>query len=108
MMAIQHAKSGEVVALPLGVALATSETAALVKTNQIEVLRLVIPAGKEISTHKAPGPITVQCLEGRISFTAHGTPQELDAGEFLYLETGEPHALTGIEDSSVLVTIVLK
>lgn len=107
-MAIQHAKSGEVVVLPLGAALASAETSALVKTSQIEVLRLVIPAGKEIATHKAPGPITVQCLEGRISFTAHGTTQQLDAGKLLYLETGEPHALTGLEDSSVLVTIVLK
>ena len=107
-MAIHHAKSGEVVALPLGAALATSGTSALVKTSQIEVVRLVIPAGKEIPTHKAPGPITVQCLEGRISFTAHGTTQQLDAGQFLYLETGEPHALKGIENSSVLVTIVLK
>jgi quercetin dioxygenase-like cupin family protein len=107
-MAIHHAKSGEVVALPLGEALAAAETTALVKTSEIEVLRLVIPLGKEIAMHKAPGPITVQCLEGRIAFSAHGSTQELDAGKFLYLETGEPHALTGIENSSVLVTIVLK
>ena len=107
-MAIPHAKSGEVVTLPLNAALATAQTTTLVKTSQIEVLRLVIPAGKEIATHKAPGPITVQCLEGRISFTAHGANQQLDAGKLLYLETGEPHSLTGIENSSVLVTIVLK
>jgi len=107
-MAIHHAKSGEVVALPLGAALATAETSALVKTSQIEVLRLIVPAGKEIPMHKAPGPITVQCLEGRVFFTAHGATQELGPGALLYLETGEPHALKGIEDSSVLVTIVLK
>jgi quercetin dioxygenase-like cupin family protein len=107
-MAIHHAKSGEVVALQLGAALATSETSALVKTSEIEVLRLVVRAGKTIPTHKAPGAITVQCLEGRVSFTAHGAAQELAAGDFLYLDAGEPHAVTGIEDASLLVTIVLK
>ncbi len=106
-MAIHHAKSGEVVTLTLGAALTGSETTTLVKTADLEVLRLVVPAGKEIAMHKAPGPITVQCLEGRVSFTAHGKSQQLEAGQFLYLSAGEPHALTAIEDASLLVTILL-
>ncbi len=106
-MAQHHAKSGEVVALPLGAALATAVTLTLVRTSEIEVLRLVIPAGKEIPSHTVPGPITVMCLAGSVAFTAHGVTHELKSGDFLYLETGEPHALRGIQDSAVLVTIVL-
>jgi quercetin dioxygenase-like cupin family protein len=49
----------------------------------------------------------VQCLEGRIAFTAAGQTQELVAGQLLYLAAGAPHALKGIDDSSVLVTILL-
>ena len=77
------------------------------KTDDLEVIRLVVPSGKEIPTHKAPGPITVQCLEGRVSFTAQGRSQEIDGDTFLYLRNAEPHSLKGIEDSSVLVTILL-
>ena len=66
-----------------------------------------MPAGKKITEHKAPGEITVQCLEGRILFTASGSPQELVAGELLYLSAAEPHAVEAIDDSSVLVTILL-
>jgi quercetin dioxygenase-like cupin family protein len=106
-MSIPHAKSGEVVQLPLGSALQRTKTTTLVKTGDLEVIRLVVPAGKEIPTHKAPGPITVQCLEGRVSFTAQGQSQELHAGTFLYLTSAEPHSLKGIEDSSLLVTILL-
>ncbi len=106
-MSIPHAKPGQVVHLPLGAALQAAKTTTLVKTSELEVIRLAIPAGKEIPTHKAPGPITVQCLEGRVSFTAQGTSQELVAGTFLHLPAAEPHALTAIDDSSLLVTILL-
>jgi quercetin dioxygenase-like cupin family protein len=107
-MAIPHAKPGEVVDVrPLGATLATTETRTLVKTKTLEVIRMVIPAGTEIPTHKAKGEIVVQCLEGRISFTAEGKTQELTAGRLLYLAAGEPHSLKGIEGSSLLVTILL-
>jgi quercetin dioxygenase-like cupin family protein len=107
-MAIPHAKSAEIVDVhPLGATLATGVTRTLVKTKAIEVIRLVIHAGKEIPLHKAPNEITVQCLEGRVAFTAEGQTQELTAGQLLYLAAGEPHALKGIENSSLLVTILL-
>jgi quercetin dioxygenase-like cupin family protein len=107
-MAIPHAKPGEVVDVrPLGSALASAQTKALVRTDQVEVIRLVVPAGKEIEEHKAKGEITVQCLEGRVGFTAFGKTQNLEAGKLLYLPTGEPHKVKGIENASLLLTILL-
>lgn len=107
-MALAHLKSGDVVDLrPLGSALPAAKTTTLVKTNDLELIRMVLPAGRKIPLHKALGEITVQCLEGRVAFTAHGTTQELTAGQLLYLAAEEPHALNAIEESSVLVTILL-
>ncbi len=106
-MAIPHIQSGEVIHLSLGTALSGSKTTTLVKTTDLELIRLIVPAGKVIPLHKAPGEITVQCLEGRVAFTAEGKTQELTAGQLLYLTAGEPHALTGLEDSSLLVTLLL-
>ena len=77
------------------------------KTKTLEIIRLVIPAGKDIPEHKAHGEITVQCLEGRVAFTADNTTRELEAGQMLYLANEEPHSLRGIDDASVLVTILL-
>lgn len=106
-MSIEHAKSNEVIRLPLGTDLGRSRTTTVVKTTHLELIRLVLAAGKVIATHKAPGEITVQCLEGRVEFTAGGKTHELSAGHLLYLSAGEPHALKGIEDSSLLVTLLL-
>lgn len=107
-MSIQHAQSGEIISLPLGAALASSKTTTLVKTADLEVIRLVLPLDKEIPSHNAPGEITVQCLEGRVAFTAHGRTQELTTGQMLYLAASEPHALKAVEDSTMLVTLLLK
>lgn len=107
LMSIAHAKPNEVISLPLRTDLGSSRTITLVKTNDLELIRLVLPAGKEIPMHQAHGEITVQCLEGRITFTAESKTQELTPGQLLYLVGGEPHALKAIEDSSVLVTLLL-
>ena len=108
-MAIHHANPAEVINIqPLGSKLGSTKTHTLFKTDAMEVIRLVMPAGKQIAEHKAPGEITVHCLEGRIEFTANGKTQEIKAGEMLYLEAAQPHALEAIDDSTVLVTILHK
>lgn len=107
IMAISHAKPAQVINLePLGDKIASSKTQTLFKTDMMEAIRLVLPAGKQIAEHKAPGEITVQCLEGQISFSADGNSHTLSGGEMLYLETAVPHAVEAIKDSTVLVTIV--
>jgi quercetin dioxygenase-like cupin family protein len=106
-MSIPHLKSGEILRLPRGVSAPGSKTTTLVKTDGLEVLRLEVPAGKEIPKHRAPGPITVHCLAGRVVFFAHGRSQELDAGSFMFLDAEEPHSLKGVEDATLLLTIVL-
>lgn len=107
-MAIPHAQPGEVVDVrPLKAALATTKTSTLLKGKRIEVLRLAMNAGKLLAEHKAPGEITVQCLEGRIAFTALERTCELTAGQLLYLEANEPHSVQCLEDASLLVTLVL-
>lgn len=108
-MAIPHAQPGEVIDVrPLATTLASSKTKTLIKTPHIEVIRMVLPAGKIISEHKAPGEIIVQCLEGDITFTTMGEPKKLRAGDMLYLAASEPHALEAAKDSSFLLTIVFK
>jgi quercetin dioxygenase-like cupin family protein len=107
-MAIEHANPGEVVdVLPLGAALATSKSHTLFKTENLEVVRMVMPAGKEISEHEAPGEIMVQCLEGKIALTALGKTQVLEAGQLIFLAPEEPHSVKCVENASFLLTILL-
>ncbi len=90
--------------LPLGKAVGDARSTTLMKTDRLELIRLVIPAGKEIPPHRAPGEITVQCIEGHVAFEHDGHAIDLHAGDLLHLCPQETHALKGISDSSVLVT----
>ncbi len=106
-MSTSDAKPCQVVNVrPLGTELSRAKTTTLLKTNAMQLIRLIVPAGKEISSHEASGEVLVQCLEGRVGFTAGGKTHELSAGQLLYLSCGEPHSLRGIENSSLLVTIL--
>jgi quercetin dioxygenase-like cupin family protein len=106
-MALHHAKSREIVDLrPLGDGLRNAHTTALVKTEAFEAVRLIVPAGAEVPAHAVSGAITLHCLEGRIALQLAGNGLELSAGEWVYLDGGERHAVKGLEDSSVLLTIL--
>lgn len=108
-MAIQHVVSGEPVnVLPPAVAPGDRQTVALFKTDELEVMRLVLPKGKTMPAHKVAGDITVQCLEGSIGFNSDGNDQTLMAGDMLYLAGGVVHSLTALEDACALVHIVLR
>ena len=107
-MSQPHAAPAQVVQIaPLGAQLATSVTTALYKAEQLEVVRLVLPAGKALNEHTAPGEITLYCLEGLVWFQCGGAPQAMRAGDFVHLAAGAPHSLQAEEDASLLLTMCL-
>ncbi len=107
-MALLHAQAGEVVDVrPLGSDLLNTKTSALIKSANFEVIRMVLPVGKQVQEHRAKGEIIVQCLEGLIELAISGTKVKLVEGQLLHLKAGQPHALEAIENSSVLLTILL-
>jgi quercetin dioxygenase-like cupin family protein len=108
-MAIPHAQPGDVIDVrPLGRALAGARSHALFKSNDLEVIRLVLQRGEQMPPHAVPGEITLQCIEGRISFTCEVGERELAAGELVHSAGDEIHGLRALEDSSLLLTIALK
>ena len=108
-MAIPHARPGQAIEVqPLGSRLAHEKTVALFKSEDLEVMRLVLLAGKSLPPHKVPGETTVHCIEGSIDVTAENHSHVLLAGQLLYLAGGVTHGVTAIQDSSALVTVALR
>lgn len=107
-MAIPHATPGQLIDVrPFGLRLQSEKTTALFKSEQLEVIRLVLQAGKSLPPHSVAGEITIQCIEGRINVTVSSQSHLLEAGEMLFLARSASHGVVAIEDSSALVTIVL-
>jgi quercetin dioxygenase-like cupin family protein len=92
---------------PLGAALVSAHTRKVVRTPTVDVVRLIVRAAQEIPQHTNKGELLIHCLEGRVAITALGKTMELEPKTLLHLPAGEPHALFGIEDASLLVTIVV-
>lgn len=107
-MAIFHADPGQVIDLAtVAASQGESGTIALFKADQLQVIRMVLPAGQDIPAHAVAGELTAHCLSGRVSFTAPERTVVLEAGQMLYLAGGQEHALSALADSTLLVTICL-
>ncbi len=108
-MALKHTAPGEVVDLrPLGSRLSATRTHAIVRTSSFEAVRLVMPAGVEIPSHRVPGRITLQCIEGHAQLGLNDETIDLRAGDWVYLDGDEPHSVKGIEDASLILTILFE
>jgi quercetin dioxygenase-like cupin family protein len=108
-MARDRAGAGEAIDVrALGPTLQRTPTHALYKSDRIEVVRIVLAAGKSLPRHSVAGPITVQCVEGEVDFAVPRGVVRLGPGSLICAEGGTPHALTAIADASLLLTIVLQ
>jgi quercetin dioxygenase-like cupin family protein len=77
----------------------------LLKHDQLRVVLVTMRAGAELQEHRAPGPITIQALDGRFSVSAGGGTQIIDAGQVIALAPDTPHSVSAIADGAFLLTI---
>lgn len=107
-MSLPHAASGDLIKLaPLGDQLENAVSTAFLKTDHLELMRLVLQAGKSMPEHWVEGEVTLQCLEGLFELEAHGKRQAVSPGQMVYLAARVPHALHARENSAVLMTVLL-
>ena len=107
-MAIPHLASGQVTSvLPLAASLADAKTTALFKGPNLEVMRMVLSAGKKIAPHHVNGPITIHCLEGEVDVGVENERRILRTGDLLYLAGNVEHDLLALTNASLLVSVVL-
>ena len=106
-MALHHVATGEIAHLaPLSEQGADVRTRALTKTDRFEAVNLIVPAAAAIAEHKVDGPLTLHCLEGEVRIATGSGTLTLRSGDWIHLAPGEPHSLQGVEDASLLLTII--
>lgn len=107
-MAQKHLSSGDSINILSANNPSNIPAQALFKDAQLEVMRLYLPAAKHIAAHQVDGPITIFCIEGQVEIQTDHASKILHTGDLMYLAASASHALTAIDDSSLLVTIALQ
>jgi len=77
----------------------------LFKSDGMRNVLIALHAGAEMKTHTAPGIISVQVLEGKITFHTEQRSAELSVGQMLTLHKGIPHRVFAEEESTFLLTL---
>ena len=77
----------------------------LYKGEPMRLILNVMQAGSEIKPHQAPGPISVQVLEGQIRFSTEQSTVVLAKGALLILPQQVRHWVEALEESAFLLTV---
>lgn len=110
-MATHHAKPGEMVDLASWADdIPSRGSKAITKSDRLELARLVVAADTEMHRSeycRVSGPIVVHCLDGKIELKTRDAVTTINAGQLVYLLADTEHAIRGVRDSVILLTIVL-
>lgn len=108
-MALTHANYGQLIDLkPLADGSTDSPSTSLIKTEQMQLMHVVLHAGQKLPEHKVAGEISIQCLAGRVRLSMPGIAMPLAAGQLIVLRGGELHAVEAEQDACLLVTLLLR
>ncbi|GAA3941368.1 cupin domain-containing protein [Microbacterium soli] len=71
-----------------------------------KIRTLVMDSGAVLREHRAPVPILVNVVSGRILFRVAGVEYDLTAGGAIQVTASEPHELEALEPSHALLTLM--
>lgn len=102
-----HVQSSEVINLEtLKGDMNVDASYALIKTNDMEVIRMALPEGKEIDEHRVEGEMSVLCLKGNIQFKVGSVVRNLSEEDWMYLKKKQTFSYTVKKDTILLLTIL--
>jgi quercetin dioxygenase-like cupin family protein len=77
----------------------------LLRTDNTRTVLFGFAEGQELTEHTSTQHALIQILSGECEFSIAGNPQNLKAGDFLYLPPNLPHAVRAKTQFSMLLTL---
>ena len=77
----------------------------LLRTPTVRVVLFGFAEGQELTEHTSTQHALIQVLSGECEFSLSGKPQNLKAGDFLYMPPNAPHAVKATKQFSMLLTL---
>ncbi|WP_157263457.1 cupin domain-containing protein [Azohydromonas aeria] len=108
-MALEHASPLQPIRLLSDGALPPDAVSvSLIKSAELQLLRVVLRTGSALPAHWVAGECTIQCLTGTAQLITPGKQLDLEAGDVVLVPKQQPHEVRSQhEDSVLLVTIRL-
>ncbi len=78
------------------------------KSDSMRVVLIGLHADAELKTHTANGVISVQVLQGKISFTAEEQTVTLAKGQMIALQEKIPHSVLAVSEAFFLLTLAMQ
>ncbi|WP_110240057.1 hypothetical protein [Nocardioides gilvus] len=75
--------------------------------HQLRQTVIALASGHELAEHDSPGEATLQVLTGRVRLAGASGSAEGGVGSFMLIPL-ERHSLAALEDSAVLLTVVVQ
>lgn len=77
----------------------------LFSSPECRLIALDLGAGEQLPEHQVRERAVVQVISGRVVVDASGETVECETGTLLTFDPGEPHALHGLDDARLLLTL---
>lgn len=77
----------------------------LFSSPECRLIALDLGAGEQLPEHQVRERAVVQVISGRVAVDASGETVECEPGTLLTFDPGEPHALHGLDDARLLLTL---
>lgn len=107
-MALAHAQPLDLIDLrPLGAKLTPTRSHSLLRTDRLQLMRIVLMAGQGLPLHRQAGEILFHGIEGVVRIRTSAGDKLLLPGDAVLLPSGEPHALLATQDASLLAVMLL-
>jgi quercetin dioxygenase-like cupin family protein len=107
-MALPHASPLDIINVaPLGDALAGAVSTSLIKTDNLQLLHLVLPEHHDQPAHHVDQECTIHCLEGDVEVVMPAGVRRLRPGNLIVLPARQKHSLRARTRCAVLVTLML-
>ena len=107
-MALPHANPLDIINVaPLGDALSSAVSTSLIKTENLQLLHLVLPEHHDQPAHHVDQECTIHCLEGDVEVVMPAGVRRLRPGNLIVLPAKQKHSLRARSHCAVLVTLML-
>lgn len=106
-MALTHAQPLDIIDLrPLGAQLTPTRSHSLLRTDRLQLMRIVLLAGQGLPTHRQVGEVCLYCVEGLVALGTSAGEKFLQPGCAIVLPPSEPHSLKALQDSSLIALML--